>query len=105
MLRIDDVYDEKALQRIHPNLCFNTHFDNTSGYRTKSMMVTPIKKDGVMLGVMQVLNHIEEKTFTEVDLHNAVKLATIIGNRFKSGSRYFCGSMFWASKPKQAANT
>ncbi|OOZ42079.1 hypothetical protein BOW53_01620 [Solemya pervernicosa gill symbiont] len=83
VLRIDDVYDEKALQRIHPNLCFNTHFDNTSGYRTKSMMVTPIKKDGVMLGVMQVLNHIEEKTFTEVDLHNAVKLATIIGNRFK----------------------
>ncbi|OOZ38101.1 hypothetical protein BOW53_16555 [Solemya pervernicosa gill symbiont] len=22
-----------------------------------------------------------------------------------SGSRYFCGSLFWASKPKQAANT
>ncbi|OOZ39298.1 hypothetical protein BOW53_12100 [Solemya pervernicosa gill symbiont] len=21
------------------------------------------------------------------------------------GSRYFCGSLFWASKPKQAANT
>ncbi|WP_135622599.1 hypothetical protein [Solemya pervernicosa gill symbiont] len=25
--------------------------------------------------------------------------------RKKSGSRYFCGSLFWASKPKQAANT
>ncbi|OOZ37990.1 hypothetical protein BOW53_16790 [Solemya pervernicosa gill symbiont] len=24
---------------------------------------------------------------------------------FLSGSRYFCGSLFWASKPKQAANT
>ncbi|QKQ26772.1 Sfum_1244 family protein [Candidatus Reidiella endopervernicosa] len=23
----------------------------------------------------------------------------------ESGSRYFCGSLFWASKPKQAANT
>ncbi|OOZ39136.1 hypothetical protein BOW53_12860 [Solemya pervernicosa gill symbiont] len=25
--------------------------------------------------------------------------------RIRSGSRYFCGSLFWASKPKQAANT
>ncbi|OOZ41870.1 hypothetical protein BOW53_02430 [Solemya pervernicosa gill symbiont] len=38
------------------------------------------------------------------DSHNVDSHINELRDRL-SGSRYFCGSLFWASKPKQAANT
>ncbi|QKQ27789.1 hypothetical protein [Candidatus Reidiella endopervernicosa] len=38
-------------------------------------------------------------------MFKALSFLRLLIDNMKPGSRYFCGSLFWASKPKQAANT
>ena len=82
-IRVSDVYDAEELKRIHPNLRFNYTFDKQTGYRTRSMVVVPIKHKDVMLGVLQVLNRVGGGAFTDVDLRNAIKMGAIIGQKFR----------------------
>ncbi len=81
---IRDVYDADELQQIHPALRFNMAFDQRTGFRSRSMVVVPIIHKGVGLGVVQLLNCKAGASFTEVDLRNASKLATILGQKFSS---------------------
>ena len=70
MLHLEDVY------QIPPSLPFrfNLTFDQDSGYRTKSMLVVPMKNpQGEILGVVQLINckrnprlHVDSKTADEV---------------------------------------
>ncbi|WP_084185195.1 GspE/PulE family protein [Desulfonatronum thiodismutans] len=83
-LLIKDVYDTEDLHRIHPALRFNMAFDQRTGFRSRSMVVVPIIHRGVGLGVVQLLNCTAGASFTEVDLRNASKLATILGQKFSS---------------------
>ncbi len=81
-VRIGDVYDAQALKQIHPNLHFDSSYDKKSGYRTRSMLATPIKHGNVLLGVLQVLNRTDGGAFTDADLQNAVRLANVIAEKF-----------------------
>lgn len=83
-LLIRDVYDANELQRIHPALRFNMAFDQRTGFRSRSMVVVPITHKGVGLGVVQLLNCTTGPSFCEIDLRNAVKLATILGQKFSA---------------------
>lgn len=82
-VRIADVYDDKELGAIHANLKFDKSFDLKSGYRTRSMIVTPIKSKDVMFGVMQVLNRRGGGAFTDTDYSNALTLAKLLGQKFR----------------------
>lgn len=81
-LFIKDVYVKEELQKIHPNLSFDSSFDFQSGFRTKSMLIVPIKDNNVMLGVFQVINRIDGEEFTNVEAKRALQLADIIGKKF-----------------------
>ncbi|PTN37760.1 GspE/PulE family protein [Desulfonatronum sp. SC1] len=83
-LLIRDVYDADELQRIHPALRFNMAFDQRTGFRSRTMVVVPITHKCVGLGVVQLLNCTAGTSFSEVDLRNASKLATILGQKFSS---------------------
>ncbi len=57
-LLIDDVYE------IHPSMpyTFNHSFDEASGYRTKSLLVLPLKTSrDKIVGVMQIINALDRK--------------------------------------------
>ncbi len=81
-VRIADVYDEEELAAIHPNLRFDRSFDQKSGFRSRSMIVVPIKSRDVLLGVMQVLNRRGGGAFTDTELRNAIKLSVLVGQKF-----------------------
>ncbi|HDQ41942.1 MAG TPA: GAF domain-containing protein, partial [Desulfonatronum sp.] len=81
-LLINDVYDARELQRIHPGLRFNMSYDQRSGYRSRSMVVVPVQHKNVGLGVLQLLNCTAGPAFNQADLRNAQKLGAIIGQRF-----------------------
>jgi hypothetical protein len=83
-LLIRDVYDSVELQRIHAALRFNMAFDQRTGFRSRSMVAVPIVHNGVGLGVVQLLNCTAGASFSDVDLRNASKLATILGQKFSS---------------------
>ncbi|MBP8646253.1 MAG: GspE/PulE family protein [Syntrophobacteraceae bacterium] len=81
-LRIDDVYDTNALTSIHSNLSFDSGYDQRSGFRTRSMIVLPIKFGDVLLGVLQIMNRIGGP-FTDQDLIHAREIARVIGQKFR----------------------
>jgi hypothetical protein len=61
LLEIDDLYE---LDQSLP-FKFNRTYDDKDGYRSKSMLAFPLKNfDGQVVGVIQLLNHIEGATET-----------------------------------------
>jgi len=82
-IRIDDVYVKEVLTSIHPKLRFDQSFDQTSGFRTKSMIVVPIKFKNTLLGVMQVINRKDGSSFTNADLKHSHELSQLIGQKFQ----------------------
>ncbi len=82
-LRIRDVYDAQELASIHPQLCFDKSFDQKSGFRSRSMLVVPIKQKDILLGVVQVINRVDGQAFSDVDLETTQKLAQVIAQKFR----------------------
>ena len=78
-LNIADVYDEKELAKIHPDLNFLNEVDKRSGYKTCQMMVSPIMGGGTLYGVMQVINSRHNKMFSESDNDAVGQLCQTIG--------------------------
>jgi len=71
-----DVYEE------YPNI-FNPAVDKASGYKTKSSVVVPIlSTEGLVLGVLQLVNKMEEDgsigKFTEADVFAAEEVASFL---------------------------
>jgi type II secretory ATPase GspE/PulE/Tfp pilus assembly ATPase PilB-like protein/putative methionine-R-sulfoxide reductase with GAF domain len=81
-LRIDDVHDGEFLTSIHPNLRFDYRYDQRSGFRTRSMIVLPIKSGEVLLGVLQIINRLGG-IFKDEDTACAVEVARLIGQKFR----------------------
>ncbi|HHM05664.1 MAG TPA: GspE/PulE family protein [Gammaproteobacteria bacterium] len=82
-VRVQDVYDDEELHKIHPNLNFDKSFDLKSGFRSRAMVVVPIKSKDVLFGVMQVLNRKGGGAFSDTELRNAVKLGLLLGQQFR----------------------
>lgn len=83
VLRIADVYDEQELTALHPQLRFNPSYDKRTAFRSRSMIVIPIKPDDIVLGVLQVINAQQGGAFTEADQTRAEALATLLGHKFQ----------------------
>lgn len=81
-LRIDNVYDEKPLQQIHPKLAFNKRFDMLHQFKSRSMIAVPIKRQYVLLGVLQLINCRENRCFQANDVARAEELARTLGEKF-----------------------
>ncbi|OYU44306.1 MAG: secretion system protein E, partial [Burkholderiales bacterium PBB4] len=86
-LNVPDVYDDEALKLIHPQLTFLKVVDKRSGYRTKQMLVAPIKEGDTLHGVLQVINSKSDEPFGDLELDGVAELcktlATAIRQRIK----------------------
>ncbi len=58
-LLIEDAYADSR---------FNPDFDRKTGFRTRSILTAPLKAKGEVLGIVQVINPLERRTFEETDL-------------------------------------
>ena len=81
-LSIPDVYDSKALTRLHNTLKFDKSYDVRSGFTCKAMMAVPIKLGAPLLGVLQVINKVGQSAFDATDLAHASYVATLIAKKF-----------------------
>jgi type II secretory ATPase GspE/PulE/Tfp pilus assembly ATPase PilB-like protein len=77
LLNIKDVYDDKELAQYSPHLRFLQEVDKRTGYRTKHMLVAPIKDEtsGDLVGVIQVINNKAGVPFTPMIQEGVVELA------------------------------
>jgi len=83
LLNLADVYDEAALKRVDPELCFQQGVDRRTGYRTREMLVAPILDDaGEVLGVLQLINNQAGGPFGEMVEEGAQLLCDSIAVAF-----------------------
>jgi type II secretory ATPase GspE/PulE/Tfp pilus assembly ATPase PilB-like protein/GAF domain-containing protein len=55
-VNISNVNDEDELQAIHPDLRFDSAWDKISGHTTISMLCHPLKHQGKLIGILQLMN-------------------------------------------------
>ncbi|MEE8254790.1 MAG: ATPase, T2SS/T4P/T4SS family [Nitrosomonadaceae bacterium] len=82
---IKDVYDEKELKELSPQLHFQKEVDKRTGYRTKQMLVAPIlnENDGELLGVVQLLNSKTNEPFSRIAVDGVNELCQTLAIAFK----------------------
>jgi len=75
-LRIEDVYEIPEAS----DYSFNRSFDQKVGYRTKSMLIVPMKDHhGRILGAVQLLNKTQNDTVVEYDIHDEHIIYSLAG--------------------------
>jgi type II secretory ATPase GspE/PulE/Tfp pilus assembly ATPase PilB-like protein len=97
-LNLVDVYDEEALQKIHPQLSFLQQVDKRSGYRTRQMLVSPILDGDTLLGVLQVINHKSEEPFGELEVDGVTELCKTLATAIRQRAKKSDDSLRRASK-------
>lgn len=76
-LCVDDAYDESELRAIDEAIRFSKKQDQVSGYRTKSVLVTPIVVRGKKVGVFQAVN--KPGGFIKYSVEGVVEFAPMLG--------------------------
>ncbi|MBI3069422.1 MAG: GAF domain-containing protein, partial [Betaproteobacteria bacterium] len=84
-VNIKDAYDDRELASFDPPVRFLKEVDKHSGYRTRQMLVAPIlePRDGDLLGVVQIINHRENRPFPKVFEEAATELCRTLGIAFR----------------------
>jgi GAF domain-containing protein len=78
VLNVKDAYDDSELKRIDAQLSFDKTWDQKSGYRTRSVLVSPIPIKSVHnIGVFQALN--KDGGFDDNDIAIVSQLAYLMG--------------------------
>ncbi|MEE8529802.1 MAG: ATPase, T2SS/T4P/T4SS family [Nitrosomonadaceae bacterium] len=82
---IKDVYDERELRELSPQLHFQKEVDKRTGYRTKQMLVAPIldASDDELLGVVQLLNSKTNEPFSQTAVDGVNELCQTLAIAFK----------------------
>lgn len=79
---LNDVQDDNSLKNVYIKLRYERKFDKLGKYKTKQLLCVPIMSDGILLGVLQIVNK-QSSDFTENDLHLATSIAEIFADKFK----------------------
>ena len=83
VVNIEDVYNSEELNKVNPNLKFNSKYDKKTGKKSSSMLVYPLIFEGELNGVMQLVNKKTNKTFTSIDETMMKPLAEAISASLK----------------------
>ncbi|MEE8430869.1 MAG: GspE/PulE family protein [Candidatus Desulfatibia sp.] len=79
LINIKDVYDDKEVASIDPDLKFDKSWDQKTGYVTKQVLVVPIIFKKFLLGAIQLINRTDGSAFTKLDGESVTELAKILG--------------------------
>ena len=83
-VNIRDVYDDAELRAISPALHFQREVDLSSGFRSRQMLVAPIRDPdgGRIIGVIQLINTVNGEAFSKVAEEGLLGLAQTLGVAF-----------------------
>jgi len=84
---IHDAYDPGELTGYHPELRFDSRWDQQTGFVTRQVLVTPVTHSGHVLGVLQLVNRRAGGAFTEEDIEATALIAETLGIAFYNQRR------------------
>lgn len=76
-ISVKDAYNDKELQAIDPELCFDTTLDEKCTLRTKNLLCVPIMAHGETIGVFEAFN--KPGGFIERNLEAVREFAFLLG--------------------------
>lgn len=79
LVNIKDVYNEKELYAIDPELKFDRSWDKKTGFKTHQVLVVPIIFKKYLLGAVQLINRTTGSLFAKLDEESVIELAKILG--------------------------
>lgn len=88
MVNIADVYDPTELKKYHPDLTFDSSWDQKTGIRTKSMLVCPMIHSNRLMGVLQLINKTSGDKFTPEDEKHAMTISESISLALYNQGKY-----------------
>ena len=80
LVLIKDPYDKEELYNIDPELNFDSSWDKQTGIHTRQILASPIMMQRSLLGVIQLMNTLEGKIFSDSDKRHIVDLADTLGS-------------------------
>lgn len=83
-LRINNAYDDEELKSISPELHFDMSWDQKTGIRTKQVLVVPVKARRRVEGVIQLVNHEDDKPFTKRQEQTLLEVAETLSIAFNN---------------------
>ena len=86
-VNIRDAYDSLELRSHHPELRFDSRWDQKTGFVTRQVLVAPIQHEGHVLGVLQLVNRRAGGAFTEEDIQATERLAATLAIAFYNQRR------------------
>lgn len=79
---VNNPYNDEFLQQIHFRLRFDKKYDQLTRFKTVNILCVPIKYNGVLLGVIELLNKTTDD-FDDQDTQLMSEVAEIIANTYK----------------------
>ncbi len=79
VVNIANVYDDKELAAIDPDLKFDKNWDVKSGFTTRQVLAVPVFFQRYLMGAIQLVNRKADGPFSKMDEKAAQELAKIIG--------------------------
>ena len=79
IINIKNVYDNRELASIDPDLKFDNSWDKKTGFTTKQVLAVPIIFKKYMLGVIQLINRKSGDFFTKIDEISVGEMTKILG--------------------------
>jgi len=92
-VRIEDVYDKDAVSAVDKSLEFDSSWDLKTGFKTKQVMAHPIIFQKYLLGVIQLINHKQDISFSEMEERSLEELAKIFGIALYNQKRIATGKV------------
>jgi len=86
-LNIKNAYDAAELKGYHPELMFDSSWDQKTGFKTRQVLTTPVLYDKYLMGVLQLLNKVGGASFTQDDVEAANQVARTLGIAFYNRRR------------------
>ncbi|MEW6333337.1 MAG: GAF domain-containing protein, partial [Thermodesulfobacteriota bacterium] len=88
-VNIADAYDAAELRAIDERLAFDQRWDRQSGFRTRQILAAPIFHNGMLMGVVQILNKKGGAgAFTGDEAGFLREIADVLGVAFFNQGRY-----------------
>jgi len=79
LINIKNVYEDKELASIDPELRFDKSWDQQTGFLTKQVLVVPVIFKKFLLGAVQLINRPDGTPFTPLDESSVTEMAKILG--------------------------
>ncbi|MDY0132407.1 MAG: GspE/PulE family protein [Desulforegulaceae bacterium] len=79
LVNIENVYDDKELKKMDPELEFDKSWDKKTGFTTRQVLVVPIIYKKFLLGAVQLINKKSGMAFEKRDEIYVLELAQVLG--------------------------